>query len=155
MSDLQHVDLIAPGDPPVTVTLRHAQPPVFTEVFDAQLVRPPFGTALHLAGSRQLEVQTLLLSGTITGATPADSDDLLEALHQHAAAFAYVRLGMRLVPIVGVVGPITSSPTLRGYRVALEVAATDGEWLGGLLSVDTTALTADTTAHTADRTAAL
>lgn len=150
----QHTELIAPGDTPIVVTLRHAAPPVFSQEFDAELVRAPFGTALHLAGTKQLLVQKLQLNGTIAGATPADSDDLLELLHLHAGQFTQVRLGTRLVPIVGIVGPITSTPTFSGYRVSFEVAATDTEWGGGLLSVDTTAFSADTTMFTVDRTAA-
>lgn len=120
------ISLIHPSG---ALTLKRARLPEILEEHDVSTFRAPFGTTWHKAGTGQARPASMTVRGVLEGATPTETDDLLDELHVILPSVTHVWAGNRMIPVHGGGGRLTATPTLHGWSVTLELAMSmDAPW---------------------------
>lgn len=120
------IELIHPSG---ALTLKRARLPELLEEHDVSTFRAPFGTTWHKAGTGNPRPASMTIRGVLEGATPTETDDLLDELHAILPTVTHVWVGDWMIPVHGGGGRLVAAPTLRGWSVELQVAmSTDALW---------------------------
>lgn len=116
--------------PTGALTLKRARLPELLEEHDVSTFRAPFGTTWHKAGTGQPRPAPGTIRGVLEGATPTETDDLLDELHAILPTVTHVWVGDWMIPVHGGGGRLTATPTLRGWAVEAPLLPTGEEWFG-------------------------
>jgi hypothetical protein len=104
------------------------------ETYDLSSDRPPFSETSFSEGTGNPNPTEIELDVRLQGADLNEADQLLAQLEEAAAnATHLIRPGddateYRAREVAGLTGEMTSTPTLRGYRVQFRLAATSLDW---------------------------
>lgn len=115
--------------PTGALTLKRARLPELLEEHDVTTFRAPFGTTWHKAGTGHPRPASITVRGVLEGATPTETDDLLDELHAVLPTVTHVWAGDWMIPVHGGGGRLVATPTLRGWAVEAALLPTGEEWL--------------------------